>query len=88
MLLGVALVNIYCEATTDFITVLGGDPAELAALARRFTGPRRLERLDDADGGTVAAAVVPAASLAWQASHSRLGSAGPPPPGSGATITP
>jgi hypothetical protein len=39
MLLGVALVNIYCEATTDFITVLGGDPAELAALTRRFTGP-------------------------------------------------
>ncbi len=39
ILLGVGLVTIYCEATTDFITVLGGEPAEFDALARRFAGP-------------------------------------------------
>ena len=39
MLLALGLVNIYCEATGDFVTLLGDDKYELANLARRATGP-------------------------------------------------
>ena len=39
LMLGLCAANIYCEATTDFTTLLGGEPAEMAALARRAGGP-------------------------------------------------
>ena len=39
MLLALGLANIYCEATSDFVTLLGGDRFEVANLVRRATGP-------------------------------------------------
>ncbi len=39
MLLGLCLANIYCEVTTDFTVLLGGDRFETAALVRKMTGP-------------------------------------------------
>ncbi len=39
LLLGLALVNIYCEATTAFVGALSGDSFEHAARLRRIAGP-------------------------------------------------
>ena len=39
LLLGLALVNIYCEATTTFVGALSGDAFEHVARLRRVAGP-------------------------------------------------
>ena len=39
LLLGLALINIYCEATTAFVGALSGDAFEHAARLRRVAGP-------------------------------------------------
>ncbi len=39
LLLVLCAANIYCEATTDLTTLLGGEAVEIAALGRRAGGP-------------------------------------------------
>ncbi len=39
LMLGLCAANIYCEAATDFTTLLGGEAADMAALGRRVGGP-------------------------------------------------
>ncbi len=39
LMLGLCAANIYCELATDFTTLLGGDPVDMAALGRRMGGP-------------------------------------------------
>ena len=39
LILALCAANIYCEAATDFTTLLGGKAADIAALGRRAGGP-------------------------------------------------
>ena len=39
LLVALCLANIYCEVTTDLATLVTGDAAEQAAIARKMTGP-------------------------------------------------